>query len=112
MNHHDDVGIGFQRMPITGLLVSAVAQVVFMRDDGQSEFPGDFHGLVGAAIIDEDQLFANGNGTNALDQRRQRFRRFRGCELPPWLRDNAVTKQDDVSLVRRDDDCLALEFLL
>ena len=46
MEHHDDVGTGLQRRVVARLLVAAVAPVLGVDDDVETELPGDVDGLV------------------------------------------------------------------
>ena len=54
VEHDHDVGARLQRRVVAGLLVAAVAAVLAVDDDLESEPLGDLHGLVARHVVDED----------------------------------------------------------
>lgn len=58
VDHHDIVRAPVERLPIAGLLVSAVAQVLLVPNQGDRQPLGDLRGLVPARVVDHDHLVA------------------------------------------------------
>src|SRR5262245_35594675 len=56
MQHDDDVRTARERGPVTGLLVSTVAAVFGMNDEGNAEPFGDLYRPVDGAVVDEQEL--------------------------------------------------------
>ena len=49
-------GAGGESLPVAGLLIAAVTEVLLVNDDRQAKFAGDGDGVVAAAVVDEDDL--------------------------------------------------------
>ena len=56
MNHHDIVRAVVERSPITSLLVPAVAEVLFVSNDGQPDALRNFDRVVSTAIVNQDDV--------------------------------------------------------
>ena len=60
MEHDHDIGIDLQRFVVAAFLVPAVAFVFLMLDDVfDAKLPGDFDGVVAAAVIHQDHIIHN-----------------------------------------------------
>jgi hypothetical protein len=53
VEHDDDVGTIAERLDVAGLLVGAVARVVWMRDHDQVQRQRERRGPIQAAVVDE-----------------------------------------------------------
>nr|WP_230316224.1 hypothetical protein [Conexibacter sp. W3-3-2] len=56
VEHHHDVGAAVERVEVAGLLVAAVAGVVGVPDDAQAQTRRDVDGVVGAVVVDQQDL--------------------------------------------------------
>ena len=56
MDHDHDVRAELQGLGVAGLLVAAVAPVLFVDEDAEAELPGQLDGPVPAGVVDEDDL--------------------------------------------------------
>ena len=74
VQHHDDVGLRLQRQPVTCLLIAAVSAVFRVAMDTDSEFPRHFSGVVGARVVDENDVLARA-ARHPIEGRLQCFRR-------------------------------------
>jgi len=72
MDHHDHVGSARQRLGVAGLLVAAIAQVLFVNRDREAETPRYGDGAVGALIVNQD-TFVHGVGEFADGGFERRF---------------------------------------
>ena len=74
VQHHDDVRAHVERLPVTGLLVAAIAEVALMPDHVEPERGGDADSCVGARVIDQEDPIglSLGNIRDDLDQRLRR----------------------------------------
>src|SRR5207302_5883050 len=62
VDHDHDVGAVVEAVAVAGLLVAAVAGVLVVDDDGQAHGAGDGDGVVGAAIVDEEDVVHTAGG--------------------------------------------------
>jgi hypothetical protein len=56
VEHHHDARAALERLGVAGLLVSAVAAILLVHQHVQAQLVGHAHGLVGGAIVDEDEI--------------------------------------------------------
>ena len=56
VNHHNDIGVGFQDGIVTSFLVGAVTPIFLVDEDVESEISSNFDSSVGAAIITDYYL--------------------------------------------------------
>ncbi len=56
MQHHNDVGIGLERQPVTRFLIAAVAAVLGVAVDFDSELARHVDRVVGAGVVDENDV--------------------------------------------------------
>src|SRR5262249_9541014 len=54
VDHHDDVGAGAKGFAVAGFLIGAVAVVAIVNEQFQSKLAGDLGGLIGAAVVHQD----------------------------------------------------------
>ncbi len=88
MQHDDDVRAAAQRFAVTGFLVAAVAQILFVDEGSQAKFVGDLGGSVVAAVVHQNHFVDKVLGDLAISLF-QRFRRvIRGHD-----HENAFTVQ-------------------
>ena len=56
VDHHHEVSAFFESRGVAGLLVPAVARVVFMLNDRQAKIARDGDGVVGAAVVNKNDF--------------------------------------------------------
>lgn len=66
VDHDHDIGAVLKGVPVTRLLVTTVAEVLLVPDDGQPQSFCNFDCVISAAVIDDDD-FVDGSGRDVLN---------------------------------------------
>jgi len=66
MDHDDDIRAATEGLAVTGLLVTAVAEILSMHEGDQAELAGEFGGAVLTAVINQDDLIDKFGGQIAV----------------------------------------------